>query len=429
MKLFAVFGNPVLHSRSPQLWNQAFTQLGIDAHYVRINPISAEKAINAIREIPLSGCNVTTPFKEEMARYMDELDDSAQILQAVNTVKHEDGRLIGINTDHYGVVNSLKENGVDPVGKKAVVLGAGGAARAAVYGLLRANAREVVIINRTYLKAEIIAERLGCRAALFSEAANELADAAILVSCIPCSERIVKPAALHAGLAVLDANYAAPSALIADAQAIGCRTVSALNWLIHQAVPAFEFLLGINPARVMQNALGNLKKAAPPSVALIGFMGAGKTTVGRYLSEISGKEFVDTDALIEQIAGESVPDIFSKYGERRFRELEFAAFQTLDAASSNIISCGGGAVKNPDIRALLKERATVIWLWCSLKRSLARIQKETRPLLQGDDAEMNAKNLLTERIPIYAQAADLVIINEDIDYIDVANIIKHETAI
>ena len=159
MKLFAVFGNPVLHSRSPQLWNAAFQALGLDAHYLRINPLEAEQAAKILRALPLAGCNVTTPFKHDLLAALDEADESVTRLEAVNTIKNDGGRLIGWNTDHFGAVASLREGGVDPRGKKIVMLGAGGAARAAIYGVMNAGARDVVILNSTYENAVKTAEK------------------------------------------------------------------------------------------------------------------------------------------------------------------------------------------------------------------------------------------------------------------------------
>ena len=419
MKLFAVFGNPVLHSRSPQLWNAAFKARKIDAHYFRINPLDAEHVARLIRELPLDGCNITTPFKDDMFAALDECDESVARLRAVNTIKHENGRLRGWNTDMYGAVNSLREGGIQVRGKKVVVLGAGGAARAAVYGLLNANASEIVLLNRTYEKAVVVAEQLGCRAAYASRSKTELQDADILISCIPANKRVIKPEWLHPHLAVLDANYAAHSLLLEDAATVGCHLISGLNWLTHQAVPAFENLLGVAPETEMKTTLRGLfenpsSKLNAASLALIGFMGTGKTTVGKALAELSGKEFIDTDALIEQRAGMTISEIFQQHGEAHFRAIERAVFDALDFSTGKIISCGGGAVVNEENRRRLTENAAVIWLWTELHVLLARMDTTTRPLFHVDDVEAKAKELLTRRIPIYAQTADMMIVNEKI---------------
>ncbi len=431
MKLFAVLGNPVLHSRSPQLWNAAFKARDIAAHYFRINPLDAEHAAKVIREIPLDGCNITTPFKDDLFAALDECDESVAQLRAVNTIECENGRLRGWNTDIYGVVNSLREDGIRFQGKKIVVLGAGGAARAAVYGLLNAGAGEVALLNRTYEKAVAVAEQLGCRAAYASRSKTELQDAAILISCIPANKRVIKPEWLHPGLAVFDANYASHSLLLDDAATVGCHIISGLNWLVHQAVPAFEHLLGLAPEAEMKTTMRELlahpsSQLNAKSIALIGFMGTGKTTVGKALAELSGKEFIDTDALIEQRAGMTIPEIFQQHGETRFREIERAVFDSLDFSSGKIISCGGGAVVNEDNRRCLTANTTVVWLWTELHTLLNRLDTTTRPLFHVDDVEAKAKELLTRRIPIYAQAADMMMINEKISAASLAKKIYGE---
>ncbi|GAK52309.1 hypothetical protein U14_03560 [Candidatus Moduliflexus flocculans] len=431
MKLFAVFGNPILHSRSPQLWNAAFNARGIDAHYFRINPLDAEHAARLIREIPLDGCNVTTPYKDELFASLDECDDSVAQLHAVNTIKYENRRLRGWNTDMYGVVNSLREDGIQFHGKKIVILGAGGAARAAVYGLLKANAGEIVLLNRTYEKAVAVAEQLGCRAAYASRSKTELQDADVLISCIPANKRIIKPEWLHPGLAVLDANYASHSLLLEDANAVGCHIISGLNWLVHQAVPAFEHLLGVAPEQDMKMTMQQLfanpsSRLHAKSISFIGFMGTGKTTVGKAFAELTGKEFIDTDALIEQRAGMTIPDIFQQHGEAHFRSIERTVFDALDFSTEKIISCGGGAVVNEENRRCLTANTTVIWLWTELHALLNRMDTTNRPLFHVDDVEAKARELLTRRIPIYAQAADMMIVNEKISAASLAKKIYGE---
>ena len=430
MKLFAVLGNPVLHSKSPQLWNHAFACHGIDAHYFRLNPLTVTNAMTAIREIGLSGCNVTTPFKDDVVSQLETLDASAARLAAVNTIQAVDGRLIGYNTDAYGVVNSLKAGGRDPAGKRAVVLGAGGAARAAADGLRHAGARAVVMLNRTYAHAEQAAARLGCRAAHFETAPAELAAAELLIACISATSRVIEPAWLHPGLAVFDANYAVGSALLRDAAAAGCQIISGLHWLVHQAAPAFEMLLGENPGAAMHAALDFPVVLAPTlaarSIALIGFMGTGKTTVGKLLAELTGKRFVDTDTLIETQAGAPIPEIFARRGEAAFREIERRVFMELDLTAPHVISCGGGAILAAETRAYLQQHCLTVWLWSPLAVSLARNQQGARPLLEVADAAARARQLFTARAPLYAQTCDLMVVNDQLRPQDVAQTIYAE---
>ena len=148
------------------------------------------------------------------------------------------------------------------------------------------------------------------------------------------------------------------------------------------------------------------------SVSLIGFMGTGKTTVGKALAELTGKAFVDADTLIEQNAGQSIPDIFRQRGEARFRELEREVFAELDFSPGKIVSCGGGAILNEENRRRLKANSTVVWLWTDVATLIKRVEKGTRPLFDVDDVEAKANELLARRIPFYAQTADLMVMND-----------------
>lgn len=426
MELFAVVGKPVLHNKNPQIWNHAFECLGISAHYFRINPIDAEKAVSAIRELQLSGCSVASPFERDILEYLDKTDESARFLGAVNTIKNKNGSLIGFNTDSHAVVNSLKESGLDLKGKKVVVLGVKGSARAAVYGLLQTKARDVVILDRAYEKAIKIAEQLGCRVAYFGRVKSEIERADILISCVSSNKTIAKKEWLHTGLAVFDTTDSSGSTLIEDARDAGCQIISNLNWLVHQTAPAFELFFKTAPTELMKEIVYNPVKNVTESVAIIGFMGVGKTIVGRHLARMTGKEFVDTDRLIVEKAGENIPEIFKKYGESGFREMERSVFEQLDLASGKIFSCGGGAVKDTNIRTLLRKHCTVIWLWSSLSTTLSRITKGTRPLLETGDIEEKARKIFSERIQLYADCTDLMIVNETVSTWNIAKKIYGE---
>ena len=411
MKLFATLGKPILQSRSPRAWNDAFYRLGIDAHSFRIDPVDIEKAVAAIRGIPLSGCRVTAPFQHDIVKWLDKCDESAERLLAVNAVKNDGGRLIGFNTDFLAVPNSLKEQGIEPKGKKVVVLGGGGIALAAAYGMVKAGAQDVALLNRNYERAIGAAKRLECRAVHFGGLKREIQRTDMLVACLPSSRKAIKPEWLHKDLLVFDTDCVSAAVSFEDVQKAGGRIVSGEYWRLHQEASVFERFFGVSPLHEMKEALKNVKTCPPKtSIALIGFMASGKTTLGRRLAELSGKEFLDTDNVIEQKAGDTIPDIFEKYGEAKFREMEHAVFKELDFSSGKIISCGGGAVLNEGTRAILRQHTTVLWLWNPLESSLQRISKGTRPLFNVSNVEEKARTLFRAAGSNYAQSADLMMI-------------------
>jgi shikimate dehydrogenase len=416
MKLFAVIGKSILQNRSPQAWNYAFQRQGFAAHYFRINPVDIEKAVRAIRGIPIDGCRVTAPFQHDIVKWLDDCDESAERLLAVNAVRNDGGRLIGFNTDFLAVPDALREQGVEPQGKRVVVLGGGGIAQAAAYGMVKAEALDVVLLNRNYERAISAAKRVDCRAVHFGGLKREIQRADILIACLPSNRKAIKPEWLHEDLLVFDTNCASAAVSFEDVQKAGGRIVSGEFWPLHQDVSVFKRFFGSSPLAEMKDALknGGRTLASKHSIALIGFMGSGKTTVGKHLAGVSNKEFLDTDKLIEQKAGDTIPDIFEKYGEAKFREIEQSVFQELDFSSGKIISCGGGAVMNENTREILRKNSTVLWLWSPLESGLQRISKGTRPLFNVPNVEEKAKTLFAQRAPVYAQSADLMMVNEHI---------------
>ncbi|MDN5346852.1 MAG: shikimate kinase [Clostridia bacterium] len=146
------------------------------------------------------------------------------------------------------------------------------------------------------------------------------------------------------------------------------------------------------------------------SIILIGFMGTGKTIVGRLLAERLGREFIDTDELVEEAMGLSIPLIFRRYGESRFRAEEKAAVARATARQGAVIATGGGAVLDPENVARLKEAGVIIWLQATPEAIFERTGRgEGRPLLEGRHSVEVIAGLLERRMPYYQQAADLII--------------------
>lgn len=157
------------------------------------------------------------------------------------------------------------------------------------------------------------------------------------------------------------------------------------------------------------------------NIVLIGFMGSGKTTVGQALSVKCGREFLDTDALIEVNEGRKISEIFAKEGEAHFRKLEYAVLNNLTEAKDKIISTGGGIVTYPDNRELLKKAGKVIYLRVSPETVIKRLEGDiSRPLLMGEDKLSRVEELLSLRRALYESTADRII---DVDDLSVEEIV------
>jgi len=429
-KLLAVAGQPILHSLSPALFNWLFREMGMGDTYIRLSASSAREATDTAASIGIRGLNVTSPLKEAIFSSIDEPDSHSREIQAVNCLGLARQPYRGYNTDFIGAVHALKKNGVDPRNKRIAVLGAGGAARAAAYGLLRAKAKKVTLINRTRERAEQASARLGCDYARIEHTGDVLNECDVLVSCIPSPERIIDPVHIHKKLLILDASYKR-SRLLADAESKGCRIINGLDWLVHQAIPAFKLFTkrGIPKGlrQIIREGGWQEKENKKSNIALVGFMGAGKTEVGKLLAEKLSYRFVDTDDLIEKIAGMTVSEIFQNWGEASFRGLEKAVIRKIVPDTQKyLFSLGGGALLNSENVRIVKERCHTVWLWASAATIRRRVPPFSRPLLPFEKSPGQTVRLLEERIPCYAGGSDLVINNENCDAAKTAERIKNE---
>ncbi len=258
--LAGVMGWPVGHSRSPRLHGYWLARYGIDGAYVplAVPPARVEEAIRALPALGFRGCNVTVPHKEAAWRTVDRLDATARRMGAVNTILvHEDGTLEGRNTDGFGFLENLKAGaaGWCAADGPAVVIGAGGAARAVVASLLDAGAPVVRLANRTRERAEELAGAIGGAVEVVDWVSREtcLEGAALLVN-TTTQGMAGQPAldldlrALPSTAVVTDIVYTPlVTPLLAEAQARGNRTVDGIGMLLHQARPGFAAWFGREP--------------------------------------------------------------------------------------------------------------------------------------------------------------------------------------
>ena len=382
----------------------------MDAVYTRLAVDDAPEALRMAREMGLSGMNVTSPLKEDIAGALDTLDAAAERIGAVNTVTVTDGQTAGFNTDPVGVDAMLRAACTSVDGRSVAVLGAGGAARAASYTMLAAGERDVVLINRNPERAQQAADELGCRYTPWNQAKEEIGRADAVFSCLPTMVAPLDPAWLRPGQLVLDANYKSPKLADVALQA-GCVYGGGRAWLLGQALAGFRALTGEEaPAEQMERALIAARKPqAPRRFVMCGMMGTGKTTVGRALAAALDLPFLDTDRMVESAAGASIPEVFRQLGEGEFRRMEARAVAEAMAVERGVISLGGGALLDDGSRGLVQARASVFWLWASARTCAERAAGAGRPLLDGDDPVGKLERLLDARLPTYAAGADLIV--------------------
>ncbi|GAV24381.1 shikimate dehydrogenase [Carboxydothermus islandicus] len=270
-KLTGIIGYPLKHTLSPRMHNEAFKALNLNYLYLPLEVAedSLPQAISGLKAFNFRGINVTIPYKEKVFPFLDEVATEAKTIGAVNTIVHDRGRLIGYNTDAPGFLLSLKENGVEVTGKKVLLLGAGGAARAVAYALLTAGA-ELVIANRTIDKAKELAKDFRGVGKIseileLGEKPLSLEPYHMVVNTLPLGMHPYEnqmPAVDFTGVTsdfvAYDLIYnPAETKFLKASKEKGARTINGLSMLLWQGVLAFEKWTGVSPpVEVMKKAIG-----------------------------------------------------------------------------------------------------------------------------------------------------------------------------
>lgn len=267
-----VIGDPIEHTLSPAMHNAAFNHLKLDFVFLafRVKAAELESAMRGMRGLNIRGLNVTMPHKTSVTKYLDAVDPTVKFLGSVNTVLNDGGRLLGFNTDGVGALQALRDNGVDLKGKKMLLLGAGGAAKAIAYALAR-EVEELCVLNRAAEKAMVLAEALSqkfCRKvvgdALSSSAIQKnLRDANVLINATSVgmhpniSQSLVAPQWLKPDLTVMDIVYnPLETKLVKDAKTVGAQVVNGVEMLLYQGAASFKVWTGLSaPIEVMRRAV------------------------------------------------------------------------------------------------------------------------------------------------------------------------------
>jgi shikimate dehydrogenase len=260
-KICCLIGDPVEHSLSPLIHNAGYKALGIDYVYLPFQVKDFKRAIEGIRGLGIRGASITMPYKARAMEYVDGMDRVAVETGAVNTIVNNDGVLTGYNTDYHGALKALEE--AAPLeGKRAVLVGGGGAATAIALGLKRGGAK-LVILNRTKDKAKKLGEMLDAEVSGGMDKLKEIASADILINAtsvgmMPKTDQSIIPKKfLHEGLTVFDIVYnPRETRLLAEAREKGCAVIYGYKMLLYQAAMQFELFTGQQPPlSIMESAL------------------------------------------------------------------------------------------------------------------------------------------------------------------------------
>ena len=385
-----LLGRKLGHSYSPQI----HALLG-DYSY-QLFEKEPEEIGDFLKNGDFTGLNVTIPYKKEVIPFLDELSPAAARLGAVNTIVRRDGKLIGHNTDYFGFRWLVQESGLQVAGKKALVLGSGGASSTAAAVLQELGAK-VTVISRS---GENNYGNL-----------DRHADAAVIANTTPVGmyPNTGKSALSLEGFprleGVLDAVYnPARTQILLDAERRGLAAVNGLWMLVAQAKESAEWFTGeeIPDSRIAK--IHHALRLQMENIILIGMPGCGKTAVGQQLAQKLGKKFVDADESLEARVCRKITDIIPNDGEAAFREMESETLAELGKQSGLVIATGGGCVTQPQNYPLLHQNGTIFWL----KRELDKLPTDGRPLSQKG----TLGQMYEARMPLYLRFADAAISND-----------------
>jgi shikimate dehydrogenase len=410
--VYAVIGNPIGHSMSAPL--HKLLSEGGEYSAVLIDGDEELKDFCRYAKINLAGFNVTIPYKKDIIKYLDKIRGIAKKTQSVNTVKNENGLLVGYNTDIYGIERALKYNGVELSGKSALILGGGGAASAAATAL--SKKAEVTIAVRDKEKAKKAFSNYNVIGL------NEISGGYdLIINCTPCG---MKGQEDTSAIEITGKNYGfiydmvynpLKTKLIKQAENFGIKCSNGLTMLIFQAIKARR--IWGDKIRITRRQTENIENALKAQVlrqrldgkgiALCGFMGSGKTTVAQYMQKKYGIQYTDTDALIEKRCGKKIKDIFKQCGESGFREIESEVICGLNSDEFNILSLGGGSVLMPQNAEHIKRRYFIIYIDIPLGIALKRTNDGSRPLLSQSYDQIS--RLYEERKSVYKNISDYTV--------------------
>ena len=394
---FGLIGEKLPHSYSKEIFE---TILGYPRYdLIELKP---EALPTFFRSFDYDGINVTVPYKTAVIPYLDELDETARAIGAVNTVWKENGKLCGTNTDFYGLRSLLTQNKIDLAGKTVLILGTGGTSKTAKVVCESLGAKEIYRVSRTEKEGAIS----------YAEAKKIPAQWILNTTPVGMFPNTGASPIDLAGFAslegVVDVIYnPLRTELVRQAKSLGLRAVSGLSMLAAQAIASEQFFLQAEKnaseraarAEKTYRALRNRKE----NLVLIGMPAVGKTTIGKLLAEKTGRHFFDTDTELEKAIG-PIPEYINRFGEEKFREQETATIRKLcDSVRGGVIATGGGAVLREENVRTLGENGVLFWLH---RDADAAILSDSRPLSSNIE---QWQKLYLARKSYYQKAADFCV--------------------
>lgn len=439
-RLLGLMGDPVEHTLSPVIHNTLSEILGLNNVYVpfHVKKEGLAKAVEGAFQLNILGLNVTVPHKNDVIASLCSVSDEGLAIGAVNTLVRTENGYRGYNTDMLGLTREIKSYGIELVGRKVIILGAGGAARAVAYMCMAEEASDIYILNRTLEKATEIAEHMNSFFGRQTIRAMKLSDWRDLegkyiviqstsIGLKPDNDRAVIEdedfyRMIDTGVDLIYSPF--ETKFMKLCRRNGANAYNGLKMLLYQGIIAYELWNDISVSEeVADRVYEVLEKNARNNTVLTGFMGCGKSTVGKRLAKATGRDFLDVDKYIVDKAGCSISRIFAEHGEEYFRALETEALNEIyNTVTGTVISTGGGLPMRKVNRDILNRLGEVVYLDVSPDCVYERLKDDTtRPLLQSENPMERIEELLGFRRPVYLDGADRTV---NVSYRTVEDIIK-----
>ncbi len=389
---YGCIGERLKHSFSKEIHNS------LSDYKYELREIPKDEFDAFMTERNFKAINVTIPYKEAVIPYLYYIDKTAKEIGAVNTIVNKGGKLYGYNTDFYGMCSLISHAGIDLQNKKVAVLGTGGTSKTAKAVVKSLLAKEILTVSRS-VKTDTVT---------YEELYERHRDVDIIINTTPlgmfpnnfaCPIDIADFPKLSG---VIDAVYnPLKTQLICDAKRRGIKAEGGLYMLVAQGVAASEIFLDKKYSLEILNGIFVKLKRQKENIVLIGMPSSGKTTVGKEIANKLGRKFYDTDELIEQKSGRTIPEIIQTMGETHFRKLESDIVSEISKETGIVIATGGGVVLKEENINALSQNGRIYFL----DRPIELLTPTAdRPLTSTKEALLQKHK---ERYSLYLKSADV----------------------
>ncbi len=394
---YFLIGKTLSHTLSPQIHKLFGRDYGV-------KEIADENELSAFfAQRNFKGINVTIPYKSAIIKYLDEIDETAKNIGAVNTVINKNGKLFGYNSDVLGLSGNLKYAHIDLYGKNVLILGSGGTSKTASYLAKIRGAKNINIVSRN--------------GAINYKNAYDFCETEVIVNTTPvgmypdCYKSLINIEKFEKLESYFDVIYNPFNTLsVLKAKSLGLNAANGFFMLVEQARIAENYFGQVDGSPLIEaeksKEVFSWLMKQNLNLTLTGMAGAGKSALGREIAKLLDRPFVDIDKEIEKIENMSVENIFSSKGEKYFRRIESIVLEKFLKEKGQIIALGGGAVLSEKNRFFIKANSFV----CNVIRDVENLDLSGRPLSKSKE---NVKTLYEQRKKFYIEVADYEVYNDN----------------